>query len=71
MEVNHSIYGGIVQLSGNRIEIEAIIDTPTGDSPRALLKATSLDQAIKGGPWIDSKPWTIQQDNSGKAVFDF
>ncbi len=71
MAVNHSIYGGIVQLSGNRVEIEVLNDDLKGESPRALLKAISTDGAVAGGPFIDSKPWTVQQDESGKAIFDF
>ena len=34
--INHSIYGGIVQLSGNLIEIEVTNDDIKGESPRAL-----------------------------------
>lgn len=71
MAVNHSIYGGLVQLSGNKIEIEVVNDDVKGESPRALLKAISTDGAVAGGPFVDSKPWTIQADESGKAVFDF
>jgi hypothetical protein len=71
MAVNHSIYGGVVQLSGNRVEIEVTNDDLQGESPRALLKATSVDGAVAGGPFIDSRPWILQDDDSGKAIFDF
>ncbi|MBL7973114.1 MAG: hypothetical protein JNL03_16465 [Prolixibacteraceae bacterium] len=78
--INHSIYGGLVQLSGNKIEIEVVNDDVKGESPRALLKATSstkempdgsLVESIPGGPFIDPKVWSIQPDGSGKAIFDF
>lgn len=72
--INHSIYGGIVQLSGNKVEIEVTNDDLKGESPRALLKAISTDGAVAGGPFIDSKPWsplTIPIAGSGMAIFDF
>lgn len=74
MAINHSIYGGIVQLSGNRIEIEVTNDDIKGESPRALLKATSTDGAVAGGPFIDSRPWLPLDPavaGSGKSIFDF
>ena len=72
--INHSIYGGIVQLSGNRVEIEVTNDDIKGESPRALLKAISTDGAVAGGPFVDSRDWRpldTPVDGSGKAVFDF
>lgn len=71
MAVNFQIYGGIVQLSGTKVEIEVTNDAIQGESPRALLRATSIDGAVPGGPFEDSKPWIIQEDGSGKAIFDF
>ena len=74
MAINHSIYGGIVQLSGNRVEIEVLNDDIKGESPRALLKAISTDGAVAGGPFIDSRDWRPLDPpvaNSGKAIFDF
>jgi len=71
MAVNFTIYGGLVQLSGTRIEIKVTNDAITGESPRALLKATSTDGAVPGGPFEDSKPWTMTSDTAGYAVFDF
>ena len=72
--INHSIYGGIVQLSGNLIEIEVTNDDIKGESPRALLKAISTDGAVPGGPFNDSRDWrplVPPVAGSGKAVFDF
>lgn len=66
MAITHSIYGGLVQLAGNRVEIEVVNDDVKGESPRALLKATSTDGAVAGGPFIDSREY-----KAGKAVFDF
>jgi len=74
MAVNHSIYGGPVQLSGNKVEIEVINDAIVGESPRALLKATSRDGAVAGGPFIDSRPWLplpTPLEGQGMATFDF
>lgn len=71
--INHSIYGGIVQLSGTRIEIEVTNDDVKGESPRAMLKAISVDGAVPGGPFIDSRAWGMEPGagSLGKAVFDF
>ena len=69
--INHSIYGGIVQLSGNSVEIEVTNDDVKGESPRALLKVISTDGAVAGGPFIDSDEWIIQDDETGLATFDF
>lgn len=72
MAVDFTIYGGLVQLSGTTIEIEVTNDDVQGDSPRALLRATSQVDAttgkdqIEGGPFEDSKSWT-----DGMAIFDF
>ena len=73
MAISFSIYGGLVQLAGTQVEIEVSIPAADyqGESPRALLKATSTDGAVPGGPFIDSKPWALQDDGSYKAVFDF
>lgn len=74
MTINHSIYGGIVQLSGNRVEIEVTNDDIKGESPRALLKAISTDGAVAGGPFVDSRPWLPLDPavaGSGKAIFNF
>lgn len=69
--IDFRIFGGIVQLSGNDVEIEVTNNDIKGESPRALLKAISTDGAVAGGPFIDSKPWTVQPDETGKAIFDF
>jgi len=72
--INHSIYGGIVQLSGNSVEIEVTNDDIKGESPRALLKVISIDGAVPGGPWPESKEWLpldTPVEGSGKAIFDF
>lgn len=74
MTINHSIYGGPVQLSGNRVEIEVTNDDIKGESPRALLKAISTDGAVAGGPFVDSRPWLPLDPavaGSGKSIFDF
>jgi len=74
MAINHSIYGGIVQLSGNLVEIEVTNDDIKGESPRALLKALSTDGAVPGGPFKDSRDWRPLDppvEGSGKAIFDF
>ena len=74
MAINHSIYGGIVQLSGNLVQIEVTNDDIKGESPRALLKATSTDGAVAGGPFKDSKDWRPLDPpvaGSGKAIFEF
>jgi hypothetical protein len=72
--IDFSIYGGTVQLSGNQVEVEVTNDAITGESPRALLKATSTDGAVPGGPFKDSRDWRpldTPVEGSGKAVFDF
>jgi len=69
--INHSIYGGIVQLSANNVEIEVTNDDVMGESPRALLKVISTDEAVAGGPFIDSKEWIEQDDDIWLAIFDF
>jgi len=69
--INHSIYGGIVQLSANNVEIEVTNDDIMGESPRALLKVISTDGAVAGGPFIDSKEWIEQDDDTWLAIFDF
>ena len=72
--INHSIFGGIVQLSGNSVEIEVTNDDVKGESPRALLKVISTDGAVAGGPFIDSKEWIaldVPVEGSGKSIFDF
>lgn len=72
MAVNFEIYGGLVQLSGNRIEIEVTIDAVAGESPRALLRATVVEtEETDLDPVEDAKEWKIQSDNSGKSIFDF
>ena len=58
-------------MSGNRVEIEVSNDELKGESPRALLKAISADGAVPGGPFVDSRNWVMQPDETGKAVFDF
>jgi len=72
--IDFSIYGGIVQLSGNKVEIEVSNDDIKGESPRAMLKATSTDGAVPGGPFEDAREWrplTPTVEGSGKAIFDF
>lgn len=72
--INFSIFGGIVQLSGNSVEIEVTNDDVKGESPRALLKVISTDGAVAGGPFIDSKEWValdVPVEGSGKSIFDF
>ena len=72
--INHSIFGGIVQLSGNLVEIEVTNDDIKGESPRALLQAISTDGAVPGGPFKDSKDWLPLDTpvaGSGKAIFEF
>jgi len=74
MAINHSIYGGPVQLSGNLVEIEVTNNDIKGESPRALLKAISTDGAVPGGPFKDSRDWRPLDppvEGSGKAIFDF
>lgn len=74
MAVNFSIYGGIVQTSGNTISIEVTNNDIKGESPRAMLRATSTDGAVAGGPFEDSKNWRpldVPVAGSGKAIFEF
>lgn len=68
MALSLSIPGGAVQLSGNPIWCKVSgASAPAGSrNYELLLKITSTDGVLKGGPFIDS----IAPDANGEALFD-
>jgi len=65
MAFTTTIPGGLIQLSGNPINVVGTTTTTGKTMHRMLCRITCVDGAIPGGPWIDEKPIT-----AGSATFD-
>lgn len=68
MALSLSIPGGAVQLSGNPIwcKVSGAVPPAGSRNYELLIKITSTDGVLKGGPFVDS----ISPDSNGEALFD-
>lgn len=68
MAIQYILLGGTIQLSGNPIwvKLTGAVIPENATNYKLLLRITSLDDLLKGGPFVDA----IAPDENGEALFD-